>query len=85
VETAARHGIDISGQRARQLTPDDFDRFDLIFAMDRSNEATMKARAPSTRHDRIFCFSTIPLAAGPTFPIPIMAARMVSRRVSVAA
>jgi protein-tyrosine phosphatase len=47
VETAARHGIDISMQRARQLTPDDFDRFDLIFAMDRSNEATMRARAPS--------------------------------------
>ena len=56
VETAARHGIDISRQRARQVTAEDFDRFDLILAMDRSNEATMRARAPSARHDRIFLF-----------------------------
>ncbi len=34
---AAARGIDISGQRARQVGPADFDRFDLILAMDRSN------------------------------------------------
>jgi protein-tyrosine phosphatase len=56
VETAAGYGIDISMQRARQLSADDYDRFDLIFAMDRSNEATLKARAPSSRHDRIHLF-----------------------------
>ncbi|WP_420407810.1 low molecular weight protein-tyrosine-phosphatase [Hoeflea sp.] len=56
VETAARHGIDISMQRARQVEPADYDRFDLIFAMDRSNEATLKARAPLARHDRIHLF-----------------------------
>ncbi|SOE16865.1 protein tyrosine phosphatase [Hoeflea halophila] len=56
VDTAFRHGIDISGQRARQVTADDFDRFDMIFAMDRSNEATMRARAPSQRHDKIKLF-----------------------------
>jgi protein-tyrosine phosphatase len=81
VETAAGHGIDISGQRARQLTADDYDRFDLIFAMDRSNEATMKARAPSSRHDRIHLFLDHTLGSGPMFPIPIMAAWMVSMRV----
>lgn len=56
IETAARHGIDISGQRARQLTAEDFELFDMIFAMDRSNESTLRARAPSSRHDRIFLF-----------------------------
>lgn len=56
VETAARHGIDISAQRARQVTADDYERYDMIFAMDRSNEATMRARAPSSRHDKIFLF-----------------------------
>ena len=47
VETASSHGIDISAQRARQVEPADFDRFDLILAMDRSNEATLRARSPS--------------------------------------
>ena len=30
IAVAARHGIDISGQRARQILPEDFSRFDLI-------------------------------------------------------
>ncbi|MEZ4988012.1 MAG: low molecular weight protein-tyrosine-phosphatase [Saprospiraceae bacterium] len=34
---ARRYGIDISSQRARQFKEGDFDRFDLIFAMDQSN------------------------------------------------
>lgn len=70
VETAAKHGIDISGQRARQLIPDDFDRFDMIFAMDRSNEATMRARAPSSRHDRIFLFLDHTLGSRADVPDP---------------
>ena len=37
VEIAAQNGIDISNQKARKFIPDDFDRFDKIFAMDRSN------------------------------------------------
>jgi protein-tyrosine phosphatase len=43
---ARRHGIDISGYRARQVTPADFDRFDWIVAMDRENLANLKAMAP---------------------------------------
>ena len=30
---ALTYGIDISGQRARDFRPEDFDRFDLVFAM----------------------------------------------------
>ncbi len=37
VEVAASHGIDISGQRARQFHLEDFLRFDAILAMDRYN------------------------------------------------
>jgi len=70
VETASRHGIDISGQRARQLRPEDFDRFDMIFAMDRSNEATMRARAPSSQHDKIFLFLDHTLGSWADVPDP---------------
>lgn len=34
---ARRNGIDITDQRARQIEGSDFDQFDLILAMDRSN------------------------------------------------
>jgi protein-tyrosine phosphatase len=37
IETAARHGIDISGQRSRPLQKADFQRFDRIYCMDKSN------------------------------------------------
>ncbi|ASP34962.1 low molecular weight protein-tyrosine-phosphatase [Labrenzia sp. VG12] len=44
IEVAARHGIDLSTQRARQVYPDDFQAFDTIIAMDRDNLTTLKAR-----------------------------------------
>lgn len=34
---ALARGVDISDQRARQVSPDDFDTFDYVLAMDRSN------------------------------------------------
>ena len=34
IEVAAQNGIDISSQKARKFSPDDFDRFDKIFVMD---------------------------------------------------
>lgn len=48
VRVAAAAGIDISGQRARQLVPGDFTDFDLVLAMDRSNLAELAARRPAT-------------------------------------
>ncbi len=38
-------GVDISAQRARRICADDFDRFDRIYAMDRSNLADIVALA----------------------------------------
>ncbi len=37
IDIAEKNGIDLTNQRARQFTKDDFNKFDLIFAMDNSN------------------------------------------------
>ena len=37
----ARHGIGCEGKSARQITPADYDRFDLIVGMDRANLRNM--------------------------------------------
>ena len=48
VEVMSAHGHDISFQRSRQLTVDDFARFDLILAMDQSNLRQARTLAPDT-------------------------------------
>ncbi len=45
ISIAKRYGIDISRQRCRQFTYNDFNDFDLIFAMDRSNYENIIALA----------------------------------------
>jgi protein-tyrosine phosphatase len=47
IAVAARHGIDIAAQRARQVVAADFTRFDAILAADRSVLAQLHARAPA--------------------------------------
>ena len=49
IAMARRHGIDISLQRARQVTAADFETFDLVFAMDENNLANL-LRLSSKRH-----------------------------------
>jgi protein-tyrosine phosphatase len=47
MQAAARaRGHDLSGQRARQVRPEDFHRFDLILAMDSQNLADLRAMRP---------------------------------------
>ena len=46
IATAARHEVDISELRGRQLVEDDFTRFTHIFALDKANRAGISARAP---------------------------------------
>ncbi len=41
--TAKTRGLDLSGQRARKVERVDFDRFDYVIAMDRSNYDDLKA------------------------------------------
>jgi protein-tyrosine phosphatase len=45
--TALRHGIDISGFKARQVTRDDFTRFTHIYALDAANLADLQRLAPA--------------------------------------
>lgn len=47
VAAAARRGYDLSGLRARQVSPTDFDTFDYILAMDRDNLADLEAMRPA--------------------------------------
>ena len=41
IATALSHGVDISNLKARQFIADDFENFDLIYAMDFSNKSNM--------------------------------------------
>lgn len=53
VAVAHRFGVDISGQRARLITAEDFARFDLIFGMDRANVRRLRQLAPEEAQGRI--------------------------------
>ena len=52
IATAARHGVDISSLRARQLSRDDFARHDWLLCADRNNLRDVRARGPSEAHSR---------------------------------
>lgn len=53
---ALRRGIDLSDARARQVTIDDFARFDLILAMDRDNLRELEAMLPERARARVQLF-----------------------------
>jgi protein-tyrosine phosphatase len=46
IDVGREHGVDISGQRARKIKVADFNHFDMIFAMDRSNLRDLVKIAP---------------------------------------
>jgi len=48
------HGYDGSGHVARQFTRDWFDRYDLVLAMDRDNQAFLRRMAPPGVEVRLF-------------------------------
>ena len=52
----AARGYDLSGLRARQVERGDFDRFDLLLAMDRSNRDALLALAPPQARERVRLF-----------------------------
>lgn len=53
VEAAKKRGYDLSPLRARQVSLDDFSRFDWIVAMDRSNYDDLTAMTPSGSRARV--------------------------------
>lgn len=60
VAVAARHGIDISSQRARQVVSADFTRFDVILAMDGSNLSDLRRMAPARATAQVRLFLDTP-------------------------
>lgn len=52
VRCAAEAGYDISMHRARQVTRSDFETFDYILAMDRTNLAALRAMAPEAYRNK---------------------------------
>jgi len=53
VAAAARRGIDIADLRARMVEQADFERFDLLIAMDRLNREILLDRSPQEYRDRV--------------------------------
>jgi protein-tyrosine phosphatase len=53
---ALRRGIEIGHLRARQITPADFGRFDLILAMDADNLRDLQAMCPPRSRARLMPF-----------------------------
>lgn len=50
---ARKRGYDLSGLRARQVVPADFDRFDLLLAMDFNNLASLQEICPPGAWNRV--------------------------------
>jgi len=64
-QAATRRGYDLSTLRARVVEPADFERFDLILAMDRENLRVLRRRAPAHVHERVRLFLEFAPEAGP--------------------
>lgn len=56
IAVAAQHGIDIAAQQARKVVARDFERFDLILGMDRSNLDDLRSLAPEGSVERVELF-----------------------------
>jgi protein-tyrosine phosphatase len=55
-EHARRRGYDLSALRARQVEPGDFERFDLILAMDRGHLMLLRRLAPPDHRHKLRLF-----------------------------
>ncbi|MFM7332484.1 MAG: low molecular weight protein-tyrosine-phosphatase [Brachymonas sp.] len=70
---ALARGYDISKLRARQVREVDFERFDLIFAMDWDNLALLQANCPDAHQHKLKLFmqhANPAMALGETVPDP---------------
>ena len=68
---ALRRGIDLSGLRGRQVEAADFERFDLIVAMDHDNlELLRQACPPQLQHKLRLMMSFAPRAGSDVVPDP---------------
>lgn len=70
IAVAARHGVDISGQAARKIAPADFEAFDVILGMDRSNVDDLKQLAGPRHGGKIGLYMEAALGARRDVPDP---------------
>ena len=56
-EAALARGLDLSDLRARQFSPEDFHRFDVIVAMDNENANDVEAQRPDGAHAPVVLFT----------------------------
>jgi len=55
-KAALKRGVDLSAQRARKVTSQDFEAFDFVVAMDSDNHYGLEAICPPGREDRLHMF-----------------------------
>lgn len=55
-QTALRHGIDLSSQRARKVVVSDFAEFDYVLAMDNDNRVLLSAQCPDEHRHKLKLF-----------------------------
>ncbi len=65
LQAAAVAGYDLSSHRARQLTVEDFGRYELVLGMDRSNMADLQGLCPPGLRGRLGLFLEVAAAAPP--------------------
>lgn len=56
IDMAAQSGIDISGQRARKVQPEDFDAYDLLLGLDEGHVQQLRPYADENQLGRIHLF-----------------------------
>nr|WP_043359005.1 low molecular weight protein-tyrosine-phosphatase [Methyloversatilis universalis] len=56
IAAASTRGVDISGIRARKVDVADFERFDLIYAMDRDNLRNLERHCPDPLRHKLALF-----------------------------
>lgn len=72
IQTGRKYGINISDLRGRQFTPDDFDRYDKIYVMDRSNydNVLSLARNEEDRNKVDFLLNELEIGSNSEVPDP---------------
>ena len=68
--TALARGYDLSGQRARQVQPGDFDAFDYVVALDRGHLRHLARLCPPGRDDRLHLLMAFADGHGGDVPDP---------------
>lgn len=69
-DSAAKRGYDMSRLRARQLRATDFDRFDLLVAMDRGHAEHLLANRPAQQDHRIRLLMDFASGGPPGIDVP---------------